>query len=132
MTDSAQFPKVPEVRTLLTRLGFGESPRWHEGRLWFSNWGMQEVVAVDLDGKSEIIVRVPTTIPFCIDWLHDGRLLVSRGKRGLSCVGSPTGLWRLMPTCAVFLTRAGMRSWWTAAATPTSMAAVPASQSLES
>jgi len=35
MTDSAQFPKVPEVRTLLTRLGFGESPRWHEGRLGF-------------------------------------------------------------------------------------------------
>jgi sugar lactone lactonase YvrE len=61
MTDSAQSPKVPEVRTLLTGLGFGESPRWHEGRLWFSNWGMQEVVAVGLDGKSEIIVRVATT-----------------------------------------------------------------------
>jgi hypothetical protein len=26
-----------EVQTLLTGLGFGESPRWHAGRLWFSN-----------------------------------------------------------------------------------------------
>ncbi len=31
---------APKVQILLTRLGFGESPRWHEGRLWFSNWGM--------------------------------------------------------------------------------------------
>jgi sugar lactone lactonase YvrE len=74
---------MPELQTLLTGLAFGESPRWHEGRLWFSNWGTQEVVAVDLDGKSEVIVRVPTTIPFCIDWLPDGRLLVVSGREGL-------------------------------------------------
>jgi len=72
-----------EVQTLLTGLGFGESPRWHEGRLWFANWGMQEVVTVDLDGNSEIIVRVPTTIPFSIDWLPDGRLLVVSGRERL-------------------------------------------------
>jgi len=30
---------MPEVQTLLTGLAFGESPRWHDGRLWFSNWG---------------------------------------------------------------------------------------------
>lgn len=74
---------MSEVQTLLTGLAFGESPRWHEDRLWFSNWGMQEVVAVDLDGQSEVIVRVPTTIPFCIDWLPDGRLLVVSGREGL-------------------------------------------------
>jgi sugar lactone lactonase YvrE len=74
---------MPELHTLLTGLAFGESPRWHTGRLWFSNWGMQEVVAVDLDGKSEVVVRVPTTIPFCIDWLPDGRLLVVSGREGL-------------------------------------------------
>jgi sugar lactone lactonase YvrE len=73
----------PEVQTLLTGLAFGESPRWHEDRLWFSNWGMQEVVAVDLDRNSEVIVRVPTTIPFCIDWLPDGRLLVVSGRERL-------------------------------------------------
>ncbi len=50
---------LPEVRSLLTGLGFGESPRWHEDRLWFSNWGMQEIVAVDLDGNSNVILRMP-------------------------------------------------------------------------
>ena len=42
---------MPEPRILTTGLGIGESPRWHEGRLWFSNWGLQEVVAVDLEGR---------------------------------------------------------------------------------
>ncbi len=74
---------LPAIRTLLTGLGFGESPRWHEGRLWFCNWGRQEVVAVDLGGESEVIVRVSTTIPFCIDWLPDGRLLIVSGPERL-------------------------------------------------
>jgi sugar lactone lactonase YvrE len=74
---------MAEPQTLLTGLGIGESPRWHDGRLWFSNWGMQEVVAVDFEGNVEVIVRVPTTIPFSIDWLHDGRLLVVSGQEGL-------------------------------------------------
>jgi sugar lactone lactonase YvrE len=46
----------------MTGLAIGESPRWREGRLWLSNWGTQEVVAVDLDGKSEVVARVRTTI----------------------------------------------------------------------
>lgn len=83
MTNSDQSLKTPSVRTLLTGLGFGESPRWHEGRLWFANWGRQEVVALDLDGKTEVIARVPTMIPFSIDWLPDGRLLVVSGRESL-------------------------------------------------
>src|SRR5438093_10214817 len=82
---------LPSAQILLTGLGFGESPRWHEGRLWFSNWGMQEVVAVDLDGKSEVMVRVPTTIPFSIDWLPNGRLLVVSGQEGLLLRQEPDG-----------------------------------------
>ncbi len=66
---------MPELHTLLTGLVFGESPRWHEGRLWFSDWGAQEVIAVDLSGKSEVITRIQS-FPFCIDFLPDGRLLV--------------------------------------------------------
>jgi sugar lactone lactonase YvrE len=70
---------MAKFHTLLTGLAIGESPRWHDGRLWFSNWGTTEIVAVDLEGESEVITRVPTTIPFSIDWLPDGRLLVVAG-----------------------------------------------------
>jgi len=82
---------LPEVRTLLTGLGFGESPRWHEGRLWFSNWGRQEVAAVDPEGKSEVMVHVPTTIPFCVDWLRDGCLLVVSGRESVLLRRDPDG-----------------------------------------
>lgn len=46
---------MPELHTLMTGLAFGESPRWHDGRLWFSDFGAQEVWACDLEGKSEVI-----------------------------------------------------------------------------
>jgi sugar lactone lactonase YvrE len=82
---------MPELQTLLTGLAFGESPRWHGGHLWFSNGGTQQVVAVDLEGKSEVMVRVPTTIPFCIDWLPDGHLLVVLGREGLLLRREPNG-----------------------------------------
>ena len=55
-----------EVKTLLTALAMGESPRWHEDRLWFSDWGAQEIIAVDLDGNSEVAVRTSFGLPFCI------------------------------------------------------------------
>ncbi len=71
-------------------ISFGESPRWHDGRLWFSDWGTQEVIAVDPEGKSEVIVRVPSS-PFCIDWLPDGRLLVISGRDRLLLRREPDG-----------------------------------------
>jgi sugar lactone lactonase YvrE len=61
----------------------GESPRWHQNRLWVSDWGAQEIVTVDSDGISEVAVRVPFSLPFCIDWLPDGRLLIVSGREGL-------------------------------------------------
>jgi sugar lactone lactonase YvrE len=70
------------VQTLVSGLGLGESPRWHDGRLWFSNWVANEIVAVDPEGNSELIVNMPS-FPFCIDWLPDGRLLVVSGREGL-------------------------------------------------
>jgi len=80
---SSKQTLAPEVRTLMTGLAMGESPRWHEERLWFSDWGAQEIITVDLQGKSEVVVRTSFALPFCIDWLPDGRLLVVSGREGL-------------------------------------------------
>jgi sugar lactone lactonase YvrE len=60
---------------LMDGIVFGESPRWHDGRLWFSDWGAQQVVAVDDDGHHEVVAKVES-FPMCIDFLPDGRLLV--------------------------------------------------------
>ena len=79
------------TEVLLTGLKIGESARWHDGRLWLSNWGAQEILAVDLDGKAEVMATVPTTIPFSIDWLPDGRLLVVAGPEGRLLRQEPDG-----------------------------------------
>ena len=75
-------PPARNTQVLMTGIAMGESPRWHENRLWFSDWGAQEIVTVDLDGNSEIAVQIPFDLPFCIDWLPDGRLLVVSGREG--------------------------------------------------
>ncbi len=62
-------------RLLLSGVGFGESPRWHNGRLWFSDWRAREVVTVDLAGDREVVTCM-STFPFSLDWLPDGRLLI--------------------------------------------------------
>ena len=47
------------LQTLMTGLVFGESPRWRrDGHLWVADWGTHEIVAIDLDGKSEVMVRL--------------------------------------------------------------------------
>src|SRR5262245_24969948 len=79
-----------ELSTLLTDLALGESPRWHAGRLWLSDWGAHEIVAVDLAGKSEVVIRIPT-MPFCFDWLPDGQLLIVSGGDGRLLRKEPDG-----------------------------------------
>ena len=64
-------------RVLLDGLAYPESPRWHEGRLWFAHWGTGEIVAVDLEGRSEVVAHGPSGLGWSIDWLPDGRLLVT-------------------------------------------------------
>jgi sugar lactone lactonase YvrE len=66
------------MQTLMTDLMFGESPRWHEGHLWFADWGTHEIIAVDDHGKSESVLRLQFSSfqPISIDWLRDDRLLI--------------------------------------------------------
>ncbi len=55
---------MSEPEVLLTDLGIPESPRWHEGRLWFCNWIERQVLAVSLDGKAEVMTtRDPGSYP---------------------------------------------------------------------
>jgi sugar lactone lactonase YvrE len=57
--------------------GFGlvESPRWHDGRLWFSDWTGGQIVAVDDSGATEVILE-HRSLPMCFDFLPDGRLVL--------------------------------------------------------
>jgi len=74
---------MSEPKVLLSGLGIPESPRWHEGRLWFCNWIDRQVVAAGLDGRAEVMAtRDPDSHPmgYSIDWLPDGRLLVTGDK----------------------------------------------------
>ena len=71
-----------ELRTLVTGLAVGESPRWHEGRLWFANWGAApEIRTADPQGNGDVIAKGPKSAGFCIDWLPTGELLVTGEDR---------------------------------------------------
>ena len=60
-------------------IGLGESPRWHDGRLWFSDWVAHQVIALDPDRGSEVMAEVDA-FPFSIDWLPDGPMLITAGQ----------------------------------------------------
>jgi sugar lactone lactonase YvrE len=71
------------LRTLLAGRGLLESPRWHDGRLWFSDWTGGRILTVDDDGATEVVLE-HRSLPMCFDFLPDGRLvLVSNAARAL-------------------------------------------------
>jgi len=63
------------MRTLLGGGFFFESPRWHDGRWWVSDFFGKVVLAVGADGQVEEIARVEAQ-PSGLGWLPDGSLLV--------------------------------------------------------
>jgi sugar lactone lactonase YvrE len=66
-----------QPRLLLDGLAMPESPRWHDGRLWFSNWGTGQIIAVDLEGNSEVAGEGPEGLGWATNWLPDGRMLIT-------------------------------------------------------
>ena len=54
---------------------FGESPRWRDGRIWFSDWGAGVVYSV-VTGSTPTVEAEVVSFPMCIDFLPDGRLLI--------------------------------------------------------
>src|ERR1041384_7660513 len=71
--------RMTDVCTRLEGLVVGESPRWHADRLWLSNWGAGEIIALDDDGRMEVVAQAPSGVPFCFDWLPDSDLLIVSG-----------------------------------------------------
>jgi sugar lactone lactonase YvrE len=92
---------VPELQTLMTGLALGESPRWHDDRLWLCDWVAGELLVADPDGGEREVVLRMASFPFCIDWLPDGRLLVVAGREArVLCVpagGEPSTYADLSP-----------------------------------
>jgi sugar lactone lactonase YvrE len=64
-----------KLEPFLDGLCFGEAPRWHDARLWFSDFYVHQVRAVDESGKVETIVEVPGR-PSGLGWRPDGTVLI--------------------------------------------------------
>ena len=78
---------MAKARVLAEGLYFGEGPRWHAGRLWFSDFHDHAVKSVDSAG----VIRTELAIddqPSGLGWLPDGRLLlVAMRRRQVLCAG---------------------------------------------
>lgn len=73
---STNVPELP-ARVLASGFAYVESARWHDDRLWFAHWGTDEIVAVDLEGRHEVVGHGSGGLGWSIDWLPDGRMLVT-------------------------------------------------------
>ncbi|MEV0273774.1 SMP-30/gluconolactonase/LRE family protein [Hamadaea sp. NPDC050747] len=81
---------MSEARVVLGGRGLVESPRWHGGRLYFSDWSAGEILATDLAGQSEVVARVPS-LPLCTAWLPDGRMVIVSSAEGRLLVQAGDG-----------------------------------------
>lgn len=67
---------ITKTEILVDGLCFGEGPRWHEDRLYFSDMHGNTVYAVDTSGNLETIVKLEGDEPSGLGWLPDGRMLI--------------------------------------------------------
>ena len=66
---------MSDTKLFIDGLCFPEGPRWHDGKLWFSDMHARRVLRAGMDGVPEVVVEVPQR-PSGLGWLPDGRLLV--------------------------------------------------------
>src|SRR5436190_13226870 len=64
------------MEVFATGLRMGESPRWHDGRLWVCDWVAGEVLSFDPEGGRRVELTM-TGLPFSVDWLPDGRTVLT-------------------------------------------------------
>lgn len=67
---------APERARLLDDLQFGESPRWHDGRLWFSDILDGKVYTATMDGERTLVADLSPSRPSGIGFLPGGDALV--------------------------------------------------------
>jgi sugar lactone lactonase YvrE len=65
-----------ELKNLAKGLCFLEGPRWHEGRLYASDFYLRRVMAFDEEGRGELICEVPGQ-PSGLGFDREGNLLIS-------------------------------------------------------
>lgn len=71
-----------DFRVLADGVYFGECPRWHDGRLWFSDMMAQAIKSVSLDGDLQTEIQLEDDRPGGTGWMPDGSMLVvSLGQR---------------------------------------------------
>ena len=64
------------LELLVDGLDFGEGPRWHDGRLWYSDFYQHRVYAVSPGGARETILDLGSEQPSGLGWMPDGSVLV--------------------------------------------------------
>lgn len=65
-----------DIRTVISGMHFLESPRWHDGRVWFSDFYAHQVCSAREDGSDLRVEARVAQQPSGLGWLPDGRLLV--------------------------------------------------------
>jgi len=80
-----------ELTRLIDGIDFGEGPRWHDGRLWYSDFYQQTVYTVNPAGERERVLTLDDQ-PSGLGWLPNGDLLIvaMRSKRLLRFDGEKT------------------------------------------
>jgi sugar lactone lactonase YvrE len=80
-----------ELTRLIDGIDFGEGPRWHDGRLWYSDFYQQTVYTVTPEGGRETVFVLDDQ-PSGLGWLPNGDLLIvaMRSKRLLRFDGEKT------------------------------------------
>jgi len=107
-----------DLTVFATGISMGESPRWHDDRFWMCDWMAGEVLVFGDDGSREVVATVEG-MPFSIDWLPDGRLVVStpdgvRVGADLAPYGAQGEPWNEIvvdPTGHVFVDVPGSMPW---------------------
>ena len=82
---------MTDTAILVDGLYFGEGPRWHEGRLWFSDFYAHAIKSIDEAGAMRIELELDDQ-PSGLGWLPDGRLLVVAMKERAVRRLDPDGL----------------------------------------